>query len=373
MTAPQFIDRDPIAIQKETKAALEEALGKPIQPAQAEALLIDAWAYRELLLRSSIQSVGEQNMVAFASGVILDRLGELVGVQRIAPLPATCTLRFSDLGIIVGQTIPIGYRVSNAAGTIIFEVTQEHTVTGDDDVIDLPAECQTDGIDGNGFAIGEINTPLDAIGDAISGFTIGNLAVTAGGSEEETDDQLRQRIYLAPNSFSVAGPTGAYVYWAFTASPLIADVKVKGPLFPGTVGVYPLYIDPVSGEPITTPDVILMAVDAILNDLKIRPLCDSVVVASPTISNHALTVSYVRYQDYDEPTTTAAVFDAIVNLRNQLFKKLGRSFVVNELKKVVMSVPGVYDVTVSPDSNITAGETEVLFLNSISVSCSGYN
>ena len=66
-----------------------------------------------------------------------------------------------------------------------------------------------------------------------------NTTVTSGGGNIETDAHLRDRIQAAPNRFSVAGPVGAYRFWALSADPGIVDVLVTTPV-PGTVNVYVL-------------------------------------------------------------------------------------------------------------------------------------
>jgi phage-related baseplate assembly protein len=42
----------------------------------------------------------------------------------------------------------------------------------------------------------------------------------------EDDETYRQRLSIAPESWSTAGPVGAYVFWALSASPEILDVAV---------------------------------------------------------------------------------------------------------------------------------------------------
>ena len=48
---------------------------------------------------------------------------------------------------------------------------------------------------------------------------VSNTTVTAGGVDEEDDDSFRERIRTAGASFSVAGPAGAYRYFAMSAAP----------------------------------------------------------------------------------------------------------------------------------------------------------
>ena len=54
----------------------------------------------------------------------------------------------------------------------------------------------------------------------------------------ETDTALRQRVQLAPHSFSVAGPELAYVYWARSADPDVADAVKKQKNIADWPGIY---------------------------------------------------------------------------------------------------------------------------------------
>lgn len=94
LTEPDFIERDADKITAEMIAQYEAATGKTLYPAQAERLLIDLWAYREMLVRVAAQEAAKQNLVAFAREPMIDYLGELVGVYRLAAQPATTTLQF---------------------------------------------------------------------------------------------------------------------------------------------------------------------------------------------------------------------------------------------------------------------------------------
>lgn len=82
LTEPDFIERDADKITAEMIAQYEAATGKTLYPAQAERLLIDLWAYREMLVRVAAQEAAKQNLVAFAREPMIDYLGELVGVYR---------------------------------------------------------------------------------------------------------------------------------------------------------------------------------------------------------------------------------------------------------------------------------------------------
>ena len=69
---PDFIDRDPQTITNELIALYEEKTGKTLYPGQVDRIWVDIIAYRETLLRIRIQEAAKQNLVRYASGVMLN-------------------------------------------------------------------------------------------------------------------------------------------------------------------------------------------------------------------------------------------------------------------------------------------------------------
>jgi phage-related baseplate assembly protein len=102
--------------------------------------------------------------------------------------------------------------------------------------------------------------------------------VTGVAAVLETDDDLRQRVLLAPHSFSVAGPEMAYVYHAKSASGDVLDASATSPQ-PGEVVVSVLSR---TGDG-TAPPATLAAVEAVLTDDQVRPLTDMVTVQSADV------------------------------------------------------------------------------------------
>lgn len=94
----------------------------------------------------------------------------------------------------------------------------------------------------------------------------------------ESDDAFRQRIVLAPESFSVAGPNLAYVAFARRADGDVADASVVSPS-PGEVVVTVLSA---TGNG-AAPPALLAKVRDIVDDKEVRPLTDAVTVQSATI------------------------------------------------------------------------------------------
>ena len=112
---------DPNLILADMIAEFEAASGRTLQPAQVERLLINLYAYRESLVRNAIQYAAEQNLLAFASFPMLDYLGQLLNVTRLASQPAVTTLQFTLTGALtVPFTIAAGTLVGTSDGQFAF-------------------------------------------------------------------------------------------------------------------------------------------------------------------------------------------------------------------------------------------------------------
>jgi len=92
LPTPDFITRDATTIINEMIADYELKTGRTLEPAQVETLLINSFAYRELLIRNQIQDASLQNLVDYARFPMLDNLGVLVGVTRLPAALAQTTL-----------------------------------------------------------------------------------------------------------------------------------------------------------------------------------------------------------------------------------------------------------------------------------------
>lgn len=362
MTEPSFIDRDGAAIIAELSQLYQDISGKALYPAQAERLLINAFAYRELQLREQIQYAALQTLVSFASAPALDFLGELVGVTRLASSAATTTLQFSLIAGHGGVVIPAGTRVASADGKVIFSTAESADVDPGVLTKTVQAFTTTLGSAGNGYAAGEISEILDP-----QPFLTGaeNTDTTSGGADVETDDVLRERIKLAPEAFSTAGSEGAYKFHAKSASPAILDVAVTSPT-PGEVNIFPLTATlPVSGS-------ILTLVEQACNDEKVRPLTDTVIVLSPTSLTYDIEVEIQCYNDANTVDIQAQIEANLDAYAEANSKRLGLDIVRSQIIAKCM-VPGVYDVDViQPSADIDVDPTEVPILASpISVTITG--
>ena len=131
----------------------------------------------------------------------------------------------------------------------------------------------------------------------------------------------------APESFSVAGPNGAYEYWAKTALPTNSDVKIISPE-PGKVSIYVILEN---GE--LPEKEVLDNVLEVCNDTKIRPLTDNVSVLKPEVVSFDVNVTYYLSKDneYNANTIKTQVEQAVDDWILWTKAKIGRDINVSEL------------------------------------------
>lgn len=110
----------------------------------------------------------------------------------------------------------------------------------------------------------------------------------------ESDVELRRRIQLAPEGYSVAGPEGAYLFHALSADPDVLDVSAMSPT-PGEVLVTLLSR---SGDGIPSSGLV-ERVAAALMDGNVRPLTDLVTVRAAEIMRYTVKAEIVTYAGPD--------------------------------------------------------------------------
>lgn len=363
---PIFVDENAQIISQEMKAYFEAALDKKIEPAQIEQLLINGWANRESIIRNQINNAAVQNLVRFATFPMLDYIGELLGVTRIAATPAGCAISMTFQGNTVPIVIPEGTRIASTDQKVFFRTVEAVTIPALQSSASVAALCETEGVDGNDYAPGEISVIQDPQPYLISAV---NSDVTVGGAPEESDAQMRERIRLAPYQFSTAGPTEAYKFWARTAHPSIIDVGVPiEPVVPGRVDVYPL-ID--SGE--VTPTPILDAVRDILTATNIRPLCDTVNVQSPTRIEYVLDIRLTLFNTAVQGDVEQRVLE---NAQSFVFEKrstLGQDIIDAQVKAAIMDQlkGSIYNVVLFGFSDIVVPENSYAFCTAITITTTG--
>lgn len=325
--------------------------GRTLAPADPEKVFLHTLCAIIVQQRVLINLASKQNLLRYASADVLDHLGAMLRTTRLPAHAARTTLRFQLSALQLSAIpIPAGTRVSTKLDPKRYFRTLAYAeISAGSMTVDVEAECTELGVLGNGFVAGQVNLIVDPIAFIASAT---NTTTTSGGADAEGDDAFRARIHAAPESLSVAGPVGAYRYWAMTASPLIVDVSVTSPA-PVQVKVVPLLQN--GGIPDTA---ILDAVEEIC--LQKRPLTDQVTVEAPTTTAYNVELTYWINRDdsADASAIQLAVVQAVDDFITWQKSKLGRDINPSELIRRVMDA-GAYRVDIVAPVQTTVNETAV--------------
>jgi phage-related baseplate assembly protein len=360
---PIFFDTDEDVILSEMIADYELLTGKKLSPAQSERLLINGFAYREKMTRIAGNEAAKQCLLSFAVYPMLDYLGELVGVERLPASKAETTIEFHFVEGHTSLLLPVGIRLQSIDGNVVFTTLESVTVLSTENVKHVLAECTREGTAGNNYKIGDISIILDPQAFVS---TVTNISVTNGGADQESDDALRERIRIAPASFSTAGPEDAYIYFAKSAHPSIIDVAITSPN-PGDVNIYPLLAGGVQPS-----HEIIDAVMAKCNPKKIRPLNDLVSVAAPEKIEYRIEVNLTLLEDALQQTTVDQVNSNLKAYADRRKTKLGVDVKIAQIIAQCMIRDQSYDVeVVSPANDISVGLDQFASCTEIVVNLTG--
>lgn len=287
-----FSELDPAKMESSVITVFEAITGRTLYPGDPERLFCEAMAYLVTMQNVAIDTAAKQNLLAYAEKDHLDHLGASVDTPRLGAEAAVTVMRYSLAEPLEWPVlIPEGSRVCPAEGKIIFRLDRSATIAAGEMFADVPAACLEAGQKGNGLVPGQINKMVDPIAYIKE---VANISTSILGSNREEDEPYRRRIQLAPEHFSVAGPEGAYRYHTLSVHPDIADCSVWRPK-PGFVDVRPVMK---GGE--LPPENILQSVREKLNDKRIRPLTDTVIVAAPEVRPYAVKGGWYLHRD-NEP------------------------------------------------------------------------
>lgn len=322
-----------------------------LAPADPMRILIYAVALDLFQIEQYVERAGKQDLLKYSYGSFLDNLAAGRGTTRKQPAAATVTLRFTLSEVksyAVG--IPIGTRVTNGDG-VYFQTTFYTEVPIGALTVDVEAECTEDGIVGNDLTPGQLDELVDPVAYVES---VSNIDTSSGGSDLETDESLAERVFLAPSSFSVAGPDEAYIYWAKTYDTNIGDVRPTSPN-PCEVDIYILMKD--GSIPSSS---VVNGLQAYLENESIRPLTDQVTVKPPTIKSFAVQFTYYinRSDSAAAVSIQQAVTDAVSDYITWQTTEIGKDINPSELIKRVVAA-GAKRVVMTAPAFTTVSATEI--------------
>lgn len=359
----EFASKDVGQIETDIITVYEALAERKLAPGDPIRIFLQSVASIIAQQRVLINDTGKQNLLAYSRGAVLDQKGADTGTERLGAQAAKTTIRFT-LSAAQSQTvtIPSGTRVT-PGGQLFFAVDESTDVAAGLTQIDIETTCTVSGIVGNDWQPGQINILVDPLPWIQKSE---NTTKSSGGTDTEGDDNYRERIHQAPESFSTAGPEGAYIYWAKAANQLIADIAVDSP----AAGEIAIYVLLEGGE--IPGNEILQAVLESCNNKKVRPLTDKVSALAPGQVNYDIDFTY--WIGIENTTRAVAIQEnvekAVDEYKEWQQSKLGRDINPSELITRVMQA-GTRRVTVTSPNYTQISRSQVAYAETVSVQYGG--
>lgn len=317
---------------KKMQERYRELTGKDLILKEADPVRLLAYSNCLLLYQIAqyADRAGKMALLKYSYGDYLDNIGALKGIIRNQGRAAKTRIRFTLSTKRPGTTIiKSGIRITASDG-VYFATTDMLEIQAGELYGEVSAECRDIGTKGNGYEAGMIKTIVDPVAYVEKAE---NVTVSSGGADLETDENLAERIFLAPSSWSTAGPDDAYKYWVMTFNPAIADVRVESEI-PGEVDIFFILKD---GQ---MPDeTMIQELTAYLKNEEVRPLTDNVIVRAPEIRVYGIDMTY--YINKSDRTRASQINENVQNAVQEYVKwqkeRIGRDINPDQLRKMVMT------------------------------------
>lgn len=342
----------------------KEITGKDVVLDRADPMSLILYAlsiqvYQALLY---VDKTGKQDLLKYSYGAYLDNLAAMKGIAREQAKPSRAMIRFTLSGIRPSTVeIPEGTRVTN--GEVYFQTESHAEIPVGESSVDVAAECMTSGVAGNNLEVGEINILVDPVPYVAK---VANTEPTTGGADIEDDDTLKDRIYIAPSKYSVAGPEESYRYWVKTYNSNISDVLIYSD------DPVDVVIEFIMNDGELPSESMLLGVQKFLSDEQIRPLTDRVTVKAPETVEYKVNVKYfVNQSDLKKvDTIKTAVNTAVDDYIQWQRSKIGRDINPSQLIQQMVSA-GAKRVEVALPVFQAIGKANVAKLSSKTVTYGG--
>ena len=320
-----------------------------------------------LILYQNLQCIdraGKQNTLKYAYGEYLDNKAAEKGVVRKTAKAATVNVKFSLEAARSSSTlIPKGTRVSNDSDIYFETQNSEEIAAGNTDIV-ISCVCTEAGTLGNNIQIGEITTLVDPVAYISE---IVNTTISTGGTDEEDDDSLRERVFLAPSSYTTTGSADAYIYHCKLFSNDIADVIATSDVGSAVVNIIVLLKNGVIPE-----EKLITQLQEYLNGDSIKTLTDKVVVTAPSVKKYDINLTY--YINKSERSKALLIKKNVEKAIDEYIlwqnSKIGRDINPDKLIEKIMAA-GAKRVAVSSPLYQACNQTEVPQLANKSITYGG--
>ena len=376
----RFSEFDSETIRNEMIKDFESVLGESLSPSDERTIFLNNLAQVVVAINANTNDCGNNNVLRFARGSVLDDMGDWWGVERLPAEYARTTLKFTlSAAQPIDVSIPYGTRAT-PDGEIYFATTKAVMIKAGKLSVEVEAKATTAGAALNGYIAGQIKYIVDNIQFLQS---VENTVESGGGADQEDDESYRERIRLSPEALSTAGTEDGYIFHAKTASGDVGDVVVYSPVNDETLSdeerqagagrVY-IYIIKSDGTIPTEDDAVLSAVRAAVNAKNVRPLTDFVTVLPPTVSEYSINLQYyISNDDMErEIEIKAAVSEAIQEYIAWQEKKIGRDINPDKLKHMMFTAGASRVVVTSPTFTTISTQKIAKHTGDITATFAGY-
>ncbi|ADV47025.1 baseplate J/gp47 family protein [Nitratifractor salsuginis] len=322
-------------------------------PAQGDdvMLVLQAFSYRELLLRNLIDQNTRANFLSTAEGAYLDHLAETrYGLYRLQGSKPYTTATFSlSKPLDYDVVIPEGYQLTEDGGIYFAHTATEAVIKAGE------TETTVTVILDKEVASSPVKTEIPV--SPLPYLSVKQNGDYDHGGDPETDEEFRERIRVSLSDKSTAGAKNTYISYTLGADERISDVTAYMPS-PGVVRV--IYYAP------EMDSVMQSRVVEALNADDVRPLTDQVQVASATVVTVDVTAKLYTRRNVDRAKAVAAATESVTALFAN--PQIGRDVPISRIIRALM-VDGVEDVEVTaPSGTLTIGTEEVAVLGNVGIS-----
>ena len=312
-------------------------------------------------LASEVQSllaqadwVLDQSFPQTAVGQYLDYHAETRALTRLPAAKATGVLRFSAPSAAVTDYEIDAGSVAMTSGGVRFETTKKATLAKGETYVDVPASAVEAGASGNAIA-GAIHL--------MSVYPVGitqcvNPEAFSGGSDEESDEKLRERV-LASYKRLPNGANAAFYEQEAMSFPNVAAAKAVGRA--RGIGTVDVYVSTHAGAP---DEKLLGEIEAVLQ--KKREIAVDVEVKAPTEKTVNMSAELTAEQGW----TMQEITDAATAALQAYFtgERLGEAVYTAKLASILYGVEGVKNChLLTPDEDVSVSATELPVLGTVTI------
>ena len=296
----------------------------------------------------------DQSFPQTAQGQYLDYHAETRALTRLPAARAAGVLRFSAPSAAVTDYEIEAGSVAMTTGGVRFETTEKATLQKGETYVDVPARAVEAGANGNAIA-GAVHV--------MAVYPVGitrceNPEAFSGGSDEESDEKLRERVLESyrrlPN-----GANAAFYEQEALRFPNVAAAKAVGRA--RGIGTVDVYVSTHGGAP---EEELLGEISAALQ--KKREIAVDVAVKVPTEKS----IDVAAELEAEQGWTMREITDAAQEALQAYFtgERLGEPVYRAKLASILYGVPGVKNYhLLAPAADVPAGATELPVLGKVTL------